>query len=392
MDLASFRLLHTPSGQEALHAAQQLAPKEPDYLFHFQRLEQQYPREIAQAALETAILRGEAIAKFPRSGEMYFTKTALQQSSSFAISSYRAQRYQQFERIFDLGCSIGADTIEFASLAPVVGIDLNPLRLAMAHSNTKTLGLSKQVDFICADLETQLPFKAFARAGGFFDPARRTLGGRVFSVAEYKPPLDIIQRWLPIIPDLGVKISPGVKLSEIDHWQAEIEFISLNGELKEAVLWFGSLKSASMRATVLPGPHSLLPDEYRVPLALSEPLENLLEPDPAVIRAGLVSTLGRQLGAFQLDPDIAFLTGEGMTATPFTRVWRIEDWMPFSVKRLRSYLRQRNVGEVIVKKRGSPIQPQELTRMLKLRGENQRVVVLTHLAGKPIAIVCFPHQ
>jgi len=33
-----------------------------------------------------------------------------------------------------------------------------------------------------------------------------------------------------------------------------------------------------------------------------------------------------------------------------------------------------------------------LIRKMKLKGDGQRVVVLTHLAGSPIVIVCFPNQ
>ena len=125
------------------------------------------------------------------------------------------------------------------------------------------------------------------------------------------------------------------------------------------------------------------------PLPIDEPLGYLYEPDAAVLRAGLVVKLGEQLGAFQLDPDIAYLTADKEIHNPYSRVWEIEDWFAFNVKRLREYLRARNVGEITVKKRGSPLQPEELIRMLRLHGDNQRVVFLTHLDGAPITIVCF---
>jgi hypothetical protein len=108
------------------------------------------------------------------------------------------------------------------------------------------------------------------------------------------------------------------------------------------------------------------------------------------MRAGLVAILGTALNAAQLDPDIAYLTGDDLVATPFARVWKIEDWFPFGVKPLRSYLRERGVGRVVVKKRGSPIQPEELLRKLKLSGEVERIVFLTHLQGRPVVVVCFP--
>jgi hypothetical protein len=199
--------------------------------------------------------------------------------------------------------------------------------------------------------------------------------------------LEAIRAWLERFPALGVKISPGVKLDELAGYVAEIEFISLQGELKEAVLWFGPLRSASRRATVLPGPHSLAGVGEQPPAWLSEPLGWLYEPDPAILRAGLVRALGASLRAAQLDQDIAYLTAAEPQPTPFARLWRVEDWFPFGLKRLREYLRLRGVGRLTVKKRGSPLQPEALIRDLRLSGLAERTVFLTHLRGRPIVIV-----
>src|SRR5512138_1461565 len=115
MDLAGFRALLTPRGQAALEAASRLAPREEDFLAHFTTLSRPFPAELARPALETAILRSEAAAKFPFADRMYFTREALEQASSWEVSSYRSRRYEAIRRIIDLGCSIGADTIPLAS-------------------------------------------------------------------------------------------------------------------------------------------------------------------------------------------------------------------------------------------------------------------------------------
>ena len=398
MDLNAFQLLLTPAGQETLLAAGELNPREKDFLRHFQWLCRRYPPDLARAALETAILRLEAEAKFPFADRMYFTRESLEQASSWETFSYRSQRYAPFDHIIDLGCSIGSDTIALTSIAPTVGIDLDPLRLAMAQTNLEALDLPKGASFIRADLTTPLPLSPAPQSTAlFFDPARRAAHKRAFSVSDYTPPLWIVKNWLADFPALGVKVSPGVKLDELANYDAEIEFISLRGSLKEAVLWFGPLKRNSRRATVLPGPHVLetdLPTSELVTLKLplSEPLAHLYEPDPAVLRAGLVYQLGEQLDAYQLDPDIAYLTTLEPKTTPFARGWRIEDWFPFGLKRLRACLRQRSVGRVTVKKRGSPLQPEALIHDLRLKGDQERVVFLTHLRGEPIVIVCFTNQ
>ncbi len=392
MNVSDFRALQTQLGQDVLEIAARLNPREEDFLRHYQALARRFPPEIARSALEIAVLRKEGITKFPFSEKMFFTRPALQQASGWEVSHYRASRYAGFERVFDLGCSIGGDTLALGNVAPTTGIDLDGLRLCMAEANVKGVGVDKRIDFFQADLTAGLPIRISSRMNRwalFFDPARREGEKRIFSVHDYHPPLSMIEDWIGSIPALGVKISPGVDLREIQSYDAEVEFISVKGELKEAVLWFGPFKSAKRRATLLPGPHTLF-EENPDGLPLSSPLAYIYEPDPAVIRAGLVTSLGMQLEARQLDPTIAYLTGDRRISTPFARIWEIVTWFPFGLKRLRSYLRRQGVGRVTVKKRGSPLEPEALIHELRLHGDGERVLFLTQWVDKPIVIVAYP--
>jgi len=185
---------------------------------------------------------------------------------------------------------------------------------------------------------------------------------------------------------LGVKISPGVDYAELPPG-AEVEFVSEKGMVKEGVLWFGDLSTGvGRRATLLPGRETLT-DEAHPPIPVTVPGAYLYEPDGAVIRAHLVEQLAARLGATKLDPDIAYLTADELTLTPFARAYAIDESMPFSLKRLRSRLRALGVGRVVVKKRGSPISPSELIRKLKLRGDQERTIFLTHLDGQPSVLI-----
>ena len=62
--------------------------------------------------------------------------------------------------------------------------------------------------------------------------------------------------------------------------------------------------------------------------------------------------------------------------------------MPFNLKRLRHWLREHDIGQVVVKKRGSPIDPQVLEHQLRPQGDLSAVIVLTHILGKPSVIIC----
>ncbi|MCS6909749.1 MAG: hypothetical protein NZM11_04165 [Anaerolineales bacterium] len=391
MDRETFDNLLTSTGQAAIAAAAALQPTEETFLRKLTQLRKHYDAALAKAALETVLLRARARAKFSRAEAMYFTREALEQASSEVVATYRAQRYAGLGRVADVCCGLGGDAIGLAGVAPVMVIDKDPLRLALAQANLAAYG--RAAEAVPADVTIEpLP----AADALWLDPSRRAGSRRAFSVRDYTPPLSIIREWLARTPALGVKISPGVDLAELDRSRQsavyglpdfELEFISVHGELKECVLWFGLLRTQAVRrATLLPGPHSLT-SNLEPPSSLGPPLAFLYEPDPAVLRAGLVTTLATQLSAYQLDPDIAYLTSDTLTPTPFARAFALEAAFPFQLKRLRAYLRERGVGQVTVKKRGSPLKPEELTRRLRLSGEESRVVFLTHVRGEPYVLI-----
>jgi hypothetical protein len=62
--------------------------------------------------------------------------------------------------------------------------------------------------------------------------------------------------------------------------------------------------------------------------------------------------------------------------------------MPFNLKKLRAYLRERNVGAVTVKKRGTAVTPEVLIPQLKLKGDESRTLVLTRCRSKQVVIIC----
>lgn len=389
MQWVEFIQLMSREGQWALESAMAFEPREKDFLSDFKMLSKRFPREVARAALTVAILRGEALEKFPQAEKMYFTREALEQATPWQVAAERAKRFRGFGKILDFGCSVGGDALALAKSAPVIGVELDPLRAAMARQNARALRC--QAEILQADLE-QLPFNLadpfFEDAAIFFDPARRQDHRRAFSVEDYQPALSIVERWLPHIPAAGVKVSPGVNLDELQRYDCEVEFISLGGDLKEAALWFGPLKSAERRATLLTAEGMVTMTALTQPaLPLAAPRAFIYEPDPSILRAGLVQALGGELEAAQLDPEIAYLTADSRQENPFVRCWPVEDWMPFQLKRLRTYLRERQIGRVTVKKRGSPIVPEELIQQLRLAGDEEKTLFLTQLEGAPVVIV-----
>ncbi|HEV3497784.1 MAG TPA: class I SAM-dependent methyltransferase, partial [Actinomycetes bacterium] len=203
---------------------------------------------------------------------------------------------------------------------------------------------------------------------------------------ESRPPLAWCLGLADRVAGVGIKAAPGLPLDLVPGgW--EVELLADRRELREAVLWSPALATTTRRATVFPGPHTLAAHPgSAVPCA--PPGAFLLDPSPAVTRAGLVEELGRDLGAWKLDPRIAFLSADEPLRSPFGRSLRVDASLPWNLKRLREVLRQRGIGTVEVRKRGSAVDVADLTTRLRLRGDGRAVVVLTRVAKRPWALVC----
>lgn len=347
-------------------------------------LRRDHSPEQAAAALTLARLRARARGKFgPDAERMFFTADALEQASDPTVRSYRAAYFRGL-RVLDVCCGIGADALALAEAgAQVLGLDIDPLRVLIAQHNAAALGLD--VHFRVADVREGLPDGYDAV---FYDPARRDeKGRRLHHVELYRPPLSLVKGWgsLPA----AVKLSPGVDLQQLDEYGGSVEFISVGGELKEAVLWLNRDR-AGLQATLLSGGQVFHWRRESIPdAAVAPPRGWLVEPDPSLLRAGLVQDAAAAFGGSLLDETIAYFTTDLRPQSPWLRSWQVLDWMPFNLKKLRACLVAQGVGRVTVKKRGSPLEPEELIARLKLKkGPHSRTLVLTRHAGRPVVLIC----
>lgn len=385
LTLETLAFLRTPAGTALLAEAAAIAADTPDRLRAISRLRKRHPPELAAAALETVWLRARAAGKFPEAARMFFTAEALEQASSAAVAAHVAKRYAgRAGHVLDLGCGIGANTIALARVARVTAIERDPLRLALARANAEALGVAGRVTFMQADmLCDRLPVAEAA----FCDPGRRTAeGGRIFDPRRYEPPLDAVLSLAERFPAFGIKVAPGLRDAELPPG-CEAEFIQEGGTLKLAMLWLGAFAGAARRATLLPAGETLA-FAPSAPLAVREPRAVLYEPQPAAIRARLIQQLGHALDASRIDETTALLSGDLARPTPFATAYTIDEWLPFNLKALQRRLRELGVGRVVVKTRASPLDPQQLERMLKLHGPEERALVLTRVLGRHAALLC----
>ncbi len=358
MEIAGFHWLLSTAGQ-ALLAELNNDPdlNEANFLRYTTKLRKIYSVEAVTAALETSLLRRAAQAKFPQASQLYFSREALEQATPWLVANYRQRHFAAGSRLADLGCSVGGDALALAQSCHVLAIDREPLRLAMLAANAQALGLSNQIAIQEADFTT-LEFAGYD--GLFIDPARRSNGKRIWDVEQYQPPLSTLERWRKQVPIHGAKVAPGIPDDAVPAGY-DLEFISLDGDLREASLWWREGQAGGQRKAVVlhsdGAEHSLIAQPEQPAAALSEPCAYFYEPDPAVIRAHAVADLAAQHNLAQFDASIAYLTSDNLVQSPLLRGWQIEQWMPFNLKALRHELQAREIGRVTVKNVDRQLRP-----------------------------------
>ena len=402
MDLADLDWLRTSDGARAAAAAAALLASGATVLHGIAALRRAYTPAQARAALALVEGRHVAAAKFPDGDRLFCDRAAAEQSSSAAVATWTARRFAGARRIADLGCGMGGDALALARHAPVLAVDRDAARVGMTVANAGVRGLASRVDAVVGDMRTLALSRDIDAA--WLDPARRDARGRIRDPARWSPPLADAIALAATLPAAGIKLAPGIELDALPS-DGEVEFVSLAGDLVEAVLWLGRFASIPRRATVIAadGTPSVLAGDpgTTAPALLAEPAGYLFDPDPAVGRAGLIAWLAADLRLRQLDPTIAYLTGDRPTDSPFARRFRIDAWLPFAERTLLARLRALGVGRVEVMRRGSPVDTNALERRLnralgagtgtpavRTVAPAVRTVALTRVRGAHVAIVC----
>ncbi|GAA3544971.1 class I SAM-dependent methyltransferase [Nocardioides daeguensis] len=390
MDLDDFRWLLTDEGQALLAEATALVAAGTAPLAAGSALRRTTTPERAATALTQVELRARAVAKFadlaPR---MYFTPDALEQATRLRVARHRAGRAAAFgaRTLIDLGCGIGGDLIAAASAGIVcAGVDLEPVRVAVAEANLAALGLPGAVQVADA---TTIDHSGFDLA--FADPARRSGAGRSFRVEDWTPPWSWVEGLLA--RDACVKVAPGIPHALVPD-AVEAEWVSDDGEVKEAALWAGRTATVARRATVIGvGGLATITDEEDPgagAVGVRAVGDYLYEPDGAVIRAGLVTAVAAGVDGGLVDPKIAYVTADQPFRTPFARSYRVLETLPYREKQLKAALRERGIGRLTIKKRGVDVSPEALRRRLSLSGDAEATIVLTRVLGEGTALLVEP--
>jgi len=406
---AALRALQTSAGRALVESLMPYDPATAMAMLSRARADTRWAdrREVVAAAATQARLRTRASRRFPGPAR-WWTSDGLEQATRPVVAARHAARFVRsgVPTVADLGCGAGSDALAMAAAGlDVLAVDRDPEALWALSATAADLGLG--ISTSCTDLRTaEGPWNDHAPSPGlgcFVDPARRSGGSRAMAPESWSPPWSWVRSLALRVPATGAKVAPGIDHAALPAG-TQTEWISVGGDLVEAGVWWGPLREdgATRRALVLAGGPGAdwtrpeVPDEEAlddlggVPAAPIGPVSGwLVEPDPAVIRAGLVSVLAERLGGHLLDPRIAYVaSGTEPEVGLLGAAFAVLDEVPFGRKPMRAWLRSRGYGDVIVKKRGINIVPEELRAALRLGGDGPTAtLVLTRTDAGPLALV-----
>jgi SAM-dependent methyltransferase len=380
--------------------------------------EQGVAPEVAAGVLAQLSLRDRAESKFGRFARtMVLTRDGLEQATRMVVAALHAQRFLDAgaTRVADLGCGIGGDALAMAGLGlDVLAFDVDEDAAVAAAANLRAFPGTSVRRGDVRDLE---PGGLIADGVDalFADPARRTgqaLGARrLLAPEQWSPPLSWVLGWRGSFDRIGVKLAPGVPHAALPD-DCHVQWTSVDGDLVEAALWTPALapegpgRSAQVirsgRSHVLrearTGDGSAAEGDARdlrahgassaVRRAPDGPIASMIaEPDPAVIRAGLVARLAEDLDAHLLSPGIAWLTGDNLPGTAFASRFKVLDVVPLRIAAIDRALALLDIGRVEVKKRGADVDPQAIRAGLRLTGSGEATVIATRVAGRHRAVI-----
>ena len=349
------------------------------------QLRRDYDDEIVRAALSLHELRERAHRKFTRADEMWFDRVGLEQATPEDVACHKAKRFDG--AVWDLCCGIGGDAITLAQRCDVTAVDLNPAACLRTEWNGEVYEVADRVTTRIADVSEVWNEAISSNAWIHVDPDRRVGRKRSLRIEDGQPNLEALIDLFERGRGGAAKLSPASNFVG-KFPTTEIELVSLHGECKEATVWFGELAEPGLwRATALPSGETIFGDPLDAWAELDDLSEYLYDPDPAVVRAGLVSLLAEQLQISRLDDADEYLTADRVVASPFVRAYQVLAELPNNDRAIRKFVREMNCGQVEIKCRHVPVQADVVRRKLPLGDGPPASLIYAKIAGRTKVVV-----
>ena len=367
MDMASLLALQTAEHLATLRQAQ---GQSPDAFVLSHSKQRDWP---LAAMAEQLACRKKLKTKLPdwaehdvlMSGEMF------EQSSSAWCAAYKLHFCAQEQmRILDICAGLGVDAMAFAAAGhQVVYNDSDPLKAALCEWNAQQLGVRFEAvqSLDAAALLNSCTEKSFDLICA--DPSRRAASGkRVNKLEDCQPQILSLMPQLRIVSHFVLlKLAPSMSVAYLSEQLPGIErivFVSLDGEMKECLVWINCASSDTqpqLQAVCLHRQKpmrclSAVADDAACAALHLEPAMYVYDPDPALLHAQALPAL---LGEYELGllsashPRLQQANAALFAAAAYYedfpgRVFQVIAVMPYNRKQCRKYVQANELKHVHV--------------------------------------------
>ncbi|MDR3622968.1 MAG: class I SAM-dependent methyltransferase [Paludisphaera borealis] len=383
---AEFTVLTTDLGRDLLDRMRDTPNPGPADVMRWRKLA---PAEIVSAAVRLSAGRRKGLAKFARAEAMWLDPVGLEQATAEAVAEHKAKRFEA-DVVVDLCSGIGGDALALAARADVIAVDRDP---GMGRRIAWNARVYDRADRILPCQASAEAFPIPPAAWVHVDPDRRTSGkGRTVALEGYAPGPEFLRALMRTAPGGAIKLGPASDFARFtEALDCEVELISLDGECKEATVWFGAAARASRSAVKLPENvawNDREGDGDRQTLAFAAPVGRwIYEPDTALTRSGLLDSFANAHGLFRIAYDLPYLTSDELLATPWLEAFEVQSVHPLDLKRLKRLIADESLGPVTVKHKTTKLTPETIRPLLRSTGELPTTLFLTGGSGPGRAIV-----
>lgn len=289
-------------------------------------------------------------------------KESLRFATPEPIARYRAQRLK-CRTLADISCGIGGQTIFFAQQCEFVyAVEIDPRKIEYAKKNCEMYGLDN-VKFICGDALDPKVIEQIPAVDVIFSDPFRPAEESERHVSSLEPGIpNVLAAYGEKTRNFAFEAPPQMPPERIP-FNCEKEYISLDGQLNRLTLYFGGLRQYDRLAVALPAGEGLI--SKNGPLPQIEQTEKIklcaYEPEPAVVAANLLPELiesmmqmaGPIIGAFELfrvDKKRILLTSEALIKQSMIKHhYLVLKICPFEPKEINKFLKDKNVGNVVLR-------------------------------------------
>ncbi|MCL7415906.1 MAG: trimethylguanosine synthase, partial [ANME-2 cluster archaeon] len=289
----------------------------------------------------------------------------------------------------DISCGIGGQTVCFADeCGRVYGVDIDGERLECARRNAGVYGVDN-ITFIEGDALSPQVVEQVADADIIFSDPARPATEEMRQTDSLRPGIPmVLEAYRDITDSFAFEAPPQIPPERID-FDCEKEYLSVDGQLNRLTLYFGPLKSCHASAVVLKGNDvHKLESRDKVPEIgeVDEPGTYVYEPDPSVVKAGLlgelVSKSDHRPDLLNIDAKRSLLTSDTPIHSPFFKNWYIMlGRVPPDCTMLNDLLRKQHIGKAVLRFNVSPDTYWDIRNRVEQGLKGEKTVHLYEISG-----------